>query len=49
MLHELGHVLGLDDLVGIDNSYLMQKAGKKKRVPGLDVEYIRQVYTKWTD
>ena len=49
MLHELGHTLGLDDLVGIDNSYLMQKAGKKKRVPGLDVEYIRQVYTKWTD
>ena len=50
MLHELGHTLGLDDLPEVQyDGYLMKLAFKKRSVPAKDVEYIRQVYTKWMD
>ena len=50
-LHELGHILGLDDLYNTKNEayddrysgYLMGKAGTQTSVPSADVHYLKQV------
>ena len=50
ILHEFGHALGLDDLPdSVFASYLMHVAGKKIAVPNQDVEYMKQVYTKYAN
>ena len=50
VLHEFGHALGLDDLVGFKwDGYLMKTAGTKTSVPSPDAEYLKQVYTTNTD
>ena len=52
VLHELGHVLGLDDLYNDVNEayddrysgYLMGSSGKRTSVPSTDLSYLKQVY-----
>ena len=49
MLHEMGHVLGLDDLYlpkygGRYRAYLMDKSARQTSVPGVDINYLEQVY-----
>ncbi len=49
MLHELGHVLGLDDLYNITGrpfrgSSLMDSPGTRSSIPTFDVNYLHQVY-----
>ena len=49
VLHEFGHILGLDDLYGSDygslyDDYLMGDEGVRTSVPAADLNYLKQVY-----
>ena len=51
MKHELGHTLGLDDLILFAryDGYLMKRPGTLMAIPALDLEYWKQVYREYLD